>query len=127
MRTESFREFECVAPSISDLDMVAGQFQERCASVGRVPIVIDDEYFEPCACRRTAGHGTLRGRADLSRGRGCTDGQPHDELAAPAGAVTASFHTAAVQRHETAHERQSDAEPALGSSQDIFRLRKYRK
>ena len=121
MRTKSLGEFERASARIGRLDVVTRQFQERCASIRRIPIVVDNQDLHP-----GAGHGSVRLHFDIGRllCRG-SDRQSHDELASTARSVAVRFHAPTVQSHEPAHQRQSDAEPALGASQGCLGLREH--
>ena len=94
--------------------------QHHGEAVGRVEVVVDDQHLE----RALVPPGrTGNGRRKLGRRGG--QRQPHDELAAAAGAGAVGGDAPAVQLDEPARQRQPDAEPALRALQRRRDLREH--
>ena len=103
----------------------AKELQHEGHALGSIGVVVDHEH----AARRR-GRRHRRGRlGGHPRRRRCRVGghrharQPHDEPAAGHHALAVRLHRAAVHLHDAAHQRETDAQPALRVAAGIVGLR----
>src|SRR5256714_2650953 len=108
LRVECFRALESYWARMRDGDFVSLEAQQSRERSRGIDVVVHDQY-----ALRTAGLACRRGDG-FGRGN-VRQRQPHDELAARAGAVASCLDRAAVQLDETAHQREPNAQTALGA------------
>ena len=99
-------------------DEVAALTQVERQRIGVVDVVVHHQH----ATRRTGRRDQAEGRRGRSLGAGGRR-QAHDELAASSHALAERLDHAAVQRHQTAHQRQTEAETAAAGLQAAARSR----
>src|SRR5205814_5809623 len=99
-----------------DLDVVAGNLQDAAETLGKVPIVFDDQDpMRPGARFRGDRCWRLQLRCSVEQR------QANDELGAATATLTARFYSPTVGRDQAAH--QSQAETQTASRLGVARLR----
>lgn len=102
------------------MHVLAREFEQGRAGIRCVAIVIDQENAQR-SCRGKLSRISLD--PVRQRGRCTADRQVHNELAPLVCALAEGFDVAAVQGHETADQRQSDAESAFGTPREGIALK----
>src|SRR5690348_15072843 len=103
--------------------LVAGEAEHDAQGFGRVAVVVDYEHARTVRAT-AAAHSRFVGQH--TRRRDHLVRQPHDELAAAAGAFAARLHRAAMQLDQSFDESEADAEPTFGTIDGGVHLREHR-